>query len=77
MALKNTFNAPQGSQSSPVEREGPQAQSKCGELPEKFQKDKRKNGGLRLEGPSLRKGDSIVPLKVEMTVEEFNKLIEN
>ncbi|OWM75300.1 hypothetical protein CDL15_Pgr012260 [Punica granatum] len=77
MDLKYALGSPQGSQISSVEREWPQAQFECKESPEKFHKDERNKGGKRLEGLSLCEGDSTVPLKVEMIVEELNKLIEN
>ncbi|PKI77664.1 hypothetical protein CRG98_001947 [Punica granatum] len=66
-----------GSQSGLAESEGPQAQLECRESPKKLQKDKKNKEGPRQEGPLLHMEDSVVLLKVEMIVDELNKLIEN
>ncbi|PKI42164.1 hypothetical protein CRG98_037445 [Punica granatum] len=77
-ALRNALGGAQGSRSGPSRREGRQAaRFECIESPENLGKAIKRKSDSGQAGQPLLVVDPAIPIKVEMTVEELNRIIHD
>ncbi|OWM77888.1 hypothetical protein CDL15_Pgr018457 [Punica granatum] len=76
-AMRNALKGVHGSRSVPPGHEESQAQSKCIKSLEKLRKAPKKKSDSRQARQSSLAKDVTVPIQLQMTVEELNKIIQD